>query len=196
MKSASTSKLFAYWNERRGSRLAPERGDIEPGAIRDVLGDSFIITFDPEMDHPFRLAGTRICALFGRELKNEPFVQLWDLESRKVLRDMTTVVADEAVATVAGVRARTEQGSTADLELLLLPLYHRGKTHVRLLGLLVPLETPYWVGGEHVATLTLGAMRHLSPAIETITAPHFGKRTAPGRVRGGLTIYEGGRDTN
>src|SRR5258705_2641434 len=33
MKSASTSKLFAYWNERRGSRLAPERGDIEPGAI-------------------------------------------------------------------------------------------------------------------------------------------------------------------
>jgi hypothetical protein len=194
MKSESTSKLFAYWNERRGSRLAPERGDIEPGAIRDILGDSFIIAFDPETDHPFRLAGTRVCALFGRELKGEPFVQLWDLESRKALRDMTTIVADEAVATVAGARARTAQGSGADLELLLLPLYHRGKMHVRLLGLLAPIETPYWVGAEHVAALTLGAMRHLGPAIETISAPRFGKRTAPGKVRGGLTIYEGGRD--
>jgi hypothetical protein len=194
MKSASTSKLFAYWNERRGSRLAPERGDIEPGAIRNVLGDSFIIAFDPEADHPFRLAGTRVCALFGRELKGEAFVQLWDLESRKILREMTRVVADEAVATVAGARARTEQGSQADLELLLLPLYHRGKMHVRLLGLLAPVETPYWVGAEHIATLTLGAMRHLGPAIETIRAPRFATRAATRKVRGGLTIYEGGRD--
>jgi hypothetical protein len=60
--------------------------------------------------------------------------------------------------------------------------------------LLAPIETPYWAGTEHVVTLTLGAMRHLSPAIETILAPRFGKRTVPGKVRGGLTIYEGGRD--
>jgi hypothetical protein len=106
---------------------------------------------------------------------------------------MTAIVADEAVATVAGVRAGTAQGSQADLELLLLPLYHRGKTHVRLLGLLVPLETPYWIGAEQIATLTLGATRHLSPAIETIRAPRFGKRTAASKGRGGLTIYEGGR---
>src|SRR3979411_214660 len=53
------------------ARRAPERGDIEPGAIRNVLGDSFIIAYDPEADHPFRLAGTRVCALFGRELKGE-----------------------------------------------------------------------------------------------------------------------------
>jgi hypothetical protein len=135
-----------------------------------------------------------VCALFGRELKGEAFVQLWDLESRKTLREMTKVVADEAVATVVGARARTEQGSQADLELLLLPLYHRGKMHVRLLGLLAPIETPYWVGAEHVATLTLGAMRHLGAAIETIPAPRFGTRTATRTVRGGLTLYEGGRD--
>jgi hypothetical protein len=194
MKSASTSRLFAYWNERRGSRLAPERGDIEPGAIRDILGDSFILAFDPDADHPFRLAGTRVCALFGRELKGEPFVQLWDQVSRKVLREMTTIVADEAVGLIAGANARTAQGSDADLELLLLPLYHRGKMHVRLLGLLVPVETPYWMGAEHVTALTLGAMRHLGPAIETISAPRFAKRTAPTKVRGGLTIYDGGRD--
>ena len=63
MKTAPTRRLFAYWNARRGTRLAPERGDIEPGAIRDILGDSFIISYDPAAEHPFRLAGTRVCSL-------------------------------------------------------------------------------------------------------------------------------------
>jgi hypothetical protein len=194
MKHASSRAFFAYWDGRRGDARAPDRSEIEPAALREQLADIFVLSYDAAAGYPFRVAGTRVCALFGRELKGEPFVQLWDLESRKALRDMTKIVADEAVATVAAARARTAQGSKADFELLLLPLYHRGKMHVRLLGLLAPIETPYWVGAENVATLTLGAMRHLGPAIETISAPRFGKRAAPGKVRGGLTIYEGGRD--
>jgi hypothetical protein len=192
MKTAPTRKLFAYWNERRGSRLAPERGDIEPGAIRGILGDSFIITFDPTADHPFRLAGTRVCVLFGHELKGEPFVQLWDQASRTQMRELAATVAGEAVAAVAGASARTAEGSRADLELLLLPLYHRGKTHVRLLGVLAPITIPYWLGAEHVVTLTLGTTRHLGPAIEAIPAPRLTK--GDGRLRHGLTVYEGGRD--
>src|SRR4030088_3060881 len=104
IKSGSTSKLFAYWNERRGSRLAPERGDIEPGAIRNVLGDSFIIAFDPEACHPFRLAGRRVCALCGRELKGEAFVQLWDRETPTARRETTKVGPPVPVATGAGAR--------------------------------------------------------------------------------------------
>jgi hypothetical protein len=194
MKTAPARKLFAYWNERRGSRLAPERGDIEPGAIRGILGDSFIITFDPAADHPFRLAGTRMCALFGHELKGEAFAQLWDLSSRELVRELTAIVADEAVAVVAGVNARTAEGSRADLELLLLPLYHRGKTHVRLLGVLAPLAVPYWLGAERVVALTLGTTRHLGPAVETIAAPRLMKGDAAARVRHGLTVYDGGRE--
>lgn len=190
MKTAPTRKLFAYWNERRGSRLAPERGDIEPGAIREILGDSFIVAFDPASDHPFRLTGTRVCMLLGHELKGEPFVQLWDQASRQRVRDLAATVAGEAVATVAGVTARTAEGSHAALELLLLPLYHRGKLDVRLLGVLAPLVVPYWLGAEHVVTLGLGAVRHLGPAVESLGAPRFGLDTARPR----LTVYEGGRN--
>ena len=71
MKHPSSRDLYAYWNERRGSRLAPERADIEPSAIRQVLGDTFVLAADSVAQHPFRLAGTRLCALFGRELKSE-----------------------------------------------------------------------------------------------------------------------------
>jgi hypothetical protein len=194
MKTAPIRKMFAYWNERRGSRLAPERGDIEPGAIRETLGDSFIITYDPADDHPFRLAGTRVCALFGRELKGAPFVHLWDMASRGRVRGLAATVADEANPVVAGLAARTADGSDADLELLLLPLYHRGKMRVRLLGVLAPLAVPYWLGAEHVATLTLGATRHLGGAIATGEAARFGRPLhAPERPRPNLTVYEGGR---
>ena len=103
MKTPPCRKLLTYWNARRGARRAPERGDIEPGAIRDILGDSFIVGFDVEAGHPFRLAGTRVCTLFGRE----------------PVGALVPPVADEAVAVVAGVAARTAKGSRADLELLL-----------------------------------------------------------------------------
>ena len=188
MKTAPTRKMYAYWNTRRGSRRAPERGDIEPGAIREILGDSFIVSFDADHDHPFRLAGTRVCALFGHELKGEPFVQFWDLASRNLLRTLAASVAGEAGGIVAGVGARTAQGSHADLELLLLPLYHRGKLRVRLVGVLAPLAAPYWLGAEQVVTLTLGAVRHLGPAVQKLDAPRFVK--SPARPR--LTVYEGG----
>jgi len=193
VKTAPTRRLFAYWNERRGTRLAPERGDIEPSAIRDVLGNSFIIAFDPPADHPFRLAGTKVCALFRHELKGEAFGALWDEASRKMMRETVAIVADEAGAVVADASATTAEG-TLDLELLLLPLYHRGKRHVRLLGALTPVTVPYWLGLVRVTTLTLHALRHVGPMVETIEPRRFGKIASPKRHRRGLTVYDGGRN--
>ena len=95
MKHPSSRELFEYWNERRGRRCAPDRADIEPGAIRRVLADTFILTFDAEAGHPFRIAGTRVCAAFGRELKSEPFVGLWAPQSTALVRDLLAVVATE-----------------------------------------------------------------------------------------------------
>jgi hypothetical protein len=188
MKTAPTRRMYAYWNERRGSRLAPERGDIEPGAIREILGDSFIIAFDGDADHPFRLAGTRVCALFGHELNGRPFVALWELACRNPVRALVASVADEGCAIVAGVGGRTAQGSHADLELMLLPLYHRGNPRLRLLGALAPITVPYWLGAEQVVGLTLGTVRHLAPTLQQLAAPRFARD--PARPR--LTVYEGG----
>src|SRR5436190_23143037 len=76
MKHATTREVFAYWDNCRGGRLAPDRSDIEPGAIRNVLSDTFILTSDHKAGHPFRLAGTRLCAVMGCDLKGEPFADL------------------------------------------------------------------------------------------------------------------------
>ncbi len=106
MKHASIRELFDYWNARRGRRSAPERAEIEPGAIRRVLADTFILSFEPNAGHPFRIAGTRVCALFNRELKGEAFLDLWSIASRADVRDLAAIVADESVGVVASATGR------------------------------------------------------------------------------------------
>ena len=119
---------------RRGKRRAPERGEIEPSAIRRSLGDVFVLEFGRDDGHPFRLAGTRVCALFGRELKNEPFLNLWDAETRPFVAQLVNAVADDTTGAVASVTGRTAEGWSQDLELLLLPLAHRGDNRARMIG--------------------------------------------------------------
>src|SRR5438034_5584675 len=115
MKHASSQELFAHWRDRRGARIAPERAEIDPGAIRKALGDAFLLGLDAETDPAFRLAGTRVCALFGRELKGEAFVGLWQTDDHAAVRDLLAIVAEETVGAVAGASARTREGLHTDL---------------------------------------------------------------------------------
>jgi hypothetical protein len=193
VKHTSTRSLYAYWNERRGARAAPERGEIEPGAIRGALGDSFILCADPAVDHAFRLAGTRVCSLFGREMKGHAFVALWDARDREAISDLLSIVANEIAGIVAGVAGTTAEGYAVDLELLLLPLRHRGSSRERQIGVLVPLAVPYWLGASALTRLTLKSHRHVGPALETATTTPFVAAAEAGRVRRGLLVYDGGR---
>ncbi len=43
MKYASSQIVYAYWDRLRGDRAAPERGEIEPGEIREALADAFVL---------------------------------------------------------------------------------------------------------------------------------------------------------
>ena len=77
MKLAISRELYAYWDALRAGRSAPERNDIEPGAIRGVLADTFVLDFDAQSGFPFRIAGSRANALFGTELRGLSFLELW-----------------------------------------------------------------------------------------------------------------------
>ena len=189
MKHAASRELYAYWEGKRGSRPAPERAEIDPGAIRGALGDTFILALDRGAGHPLRLAGTRVCALFGREIKGEPFLDLWDAPSRSVVEGLVSILTEECTGTVAGVSAENQHGETIDLELLLLPLGVRRPSFARTIGVLAPLEIPQWLGASPIGALTLGGRRHIGAALEKRLLPRF---MAP-RGRRGLVVHEGGR---
>jgi hypothetical protein len=195
MKHASTVEVFDHWNERRSGRPAPERSDIEPGAIRRALGDTFMLALDPPGDHAFRLAGTRVCALFCRELKGTSFADLWDDDSRTQALALLAIASEETLGAVAGVTGQSDSG-TIDLELLLLPILPSRWSEGRHLGVLAPMSTPYWLGQRPLATLALRHWRHLGPPPPALAFRRPSAATSrPERLRHGLVVHEGGRAT-
>jgi hypothetical protein len=163
MKNASTRLVYDYWNTLRGERAAPERGEIEPGALRHALADTFVLE-NEKIGPVFRLAGTRFCALMGHELRGRPFAGLWaEVEAQGDMRRLVQTVMDETAGAVAGLSAETRTGALVYLELLLLPLRYRGRTHARILGALSPAITPDWLGLDTLDSMRMISLRMLWP---------------------------------
>jgi hypothetical protein len=191
MRHPSTKELFEYWTLQRGDRAAPDRADIDPGAIRRILADTFILTFDQAAGHPLRIAGTRICAAFGRELKNEAFVDLWDASSRALMRDLVKVVGNEVIGALANVQATSIAGIPREAELLLLPITYRGFARTRVLGALAPRDSTSWPADGTIRSLALGGFRYLASNLEP--APSIAPAQPTGRIHHGFVVYDGGR---
>lgn len=191
MKHPASRDLFAYWNRQRGIQRAPYRRSIEPGAIRHVLADSFVLAYGGANGNSFRAAGTRLCALFGRDLVGESFVGLWDAPSRKAISDLMAAAALELRPTVAGITAVNDAGFF-NLELLLLPFATRPHMPHRMTGLLAPLKEPA-PGLTVNRGLTLTSWRHL----DLVSHPQAGEPRVLQRwaLRPGVTLYQG-RDHN
>ena len=194
MKHPSTRALHAYWNEKRAGRPAPDRADIDPAAIRHALGDTFMLAADFVDVLRFRLAGTRVCALFCREIKGEAFDALWTEESRSKIEALMSIIDGETLGVVAGVTGRTADGSELDLEILLLPLAHVGHARIRAVGVLTPVVPPYWLGEKPLVELELGTLRHIGSEVETLGAPHFAAR-AGARRKHNFVVYNGGLES-
>lgn len=194
MKHPSTQAVFRYWDAQRGARLAPQRRDIDPLAIRQALGDTIMLAADFADQPRFRLAGTRVCALFCREIKGEAFSTLWDDASRRAVDEFLAAVINENAGLVAGVSGRTNDGDRLQLELLLLPLAHHGDARIRALGTLAPAAQPYWLGAKPLTELELITLRHIGRDIERSFETPALQAPAGGRLCHGFVVYSGGRE--
>ena len=197
MKHPSSRLLFSYWDALRGERAAPERGEIEPGEIRHILADTFILEIGPDRRADFRLGGTRLCALFGRELKGQALHKLWPAEARDEMQHFIDIVVDETAGLVVGLVGTTDQGERIDLEMVLLPLRHQGKTHARLMGALSPAGAPSWIGVHPLTHLETVTHRVIWPSGRPLPrAPVPGAPTVDRAMakRRGLVLHRGGRE--
>jgi hypothetical protein len=198
VKLAVTMELYAYWNQLRGARRAPERGDIDPGAIRGVLADTFVIDFDPKRGFPFRIAGSRATAIFLKELRGLSFLELWRDRDRDEIDLVLRGVADDMQPFLIGAEAGPADLGAVDIELILLPLRHHGLTHSRVLGALAVRAAPAWMGLAEAGPIALTSLRALEPstgqpATEDTSAPvGFSHRNPPTRHKH-LFVYSNDR---
>ena len=191
MKHPTSRMLFSYWDALRGSRAAPERGEIEPGEIRHILADTFILEIGSDRRADIRLGGTRLCALFGRELKGQSLHELWPSDARDEMQHFIDLVIDETAGLVVGAVGATEDDATVDLEMILLPLRHRGKTHARVMGAMSPAAIPSWMGLRPVTHLRTVSHRVIWPSGRPI--PRAPAREDPLERRRRLVLHPGGR---
>jgi hypothetical protein len=183
MKHPSNREFYSYWDDKRGGARAPERSEIEPAAVRELLGDIFVLSYDAAAGHPFRVAGTRLCALLGCDLKNRSFAGLFAADGRREIQEIIAVVAEEMLAAVAGITATAEDGSLAHLELLLLPFNARAHAPISLTGLLAPFES----GHNLLRDLKLTSWRYLSDQPQKLVPRALRKL----KIARGFMVYEG-----
>jgi len=186
MKHPSSQQFFAYWEQVRGEEAAPARSAFEPGPVRHLLGDSFVLSYAHVKGCPFRVAGTRVCALLGRDPKGQSFTSLWDPASRTEVSDILGIVSEESIGAVAGATA-TVNGMPLFLEILVLPFAAPPHMPATITGVLAPLTVPATPDYGTVDGLVLTSWRHVGHQIQSIRKRALRKWSAAR----GLMVYEG-----
>jgi len=196
MNETGGSILFTYWDILRAGRPAPDRAEIDPRGIAPILGDTFILEGNRDGSLPYRLAGSRLCMLFGRELKGADFLDAFSDAGRQAavrgLRDAHAAHAGHAM-TMTGTNAT---GRSVAIEATVLPLVHRGRIGARMIGCLTAADAPYWVGRDGIRSVSVDAVRLLWPswagaeAVTTEASIQPGSRPFAGRPA--LRLIHGG----
>lgn len=188
MRHSASRALYQHWNALRGDRPAPERAEIAPEALRKVLADTLMLDLDAGPSPLVRLAGTRICGLFARELRGTAFDALFLPTERERARSIVQDMAAQAQPTVVRARGHTADGRIAHMELLLLPLALEGRTEGRALGSIGALTVPYWVGLVPIEGMAIIAARRVPRPAHAVPAIPL-----PGGMPPRLTLLRGGR---
>lgn len=196
MNDAESSILFTYWDRLRAGRPAPDRSEIDPRDIAPILGSTFILEGDRSGSLSYRLAGSRICAIFGREMKGAGFLDAFTDTGRsaaiRALRDALSANAGLSMS----LTGTSTAGRSMALDATVLPLVHRGRIGARMIGCMAAPDTPYWVGRDGIETIAVESVRLLWPnwSAADVIAPEAtiqpGLRSFAGRPA--LRVIQGG----
>lgn len=162
MNLNGTIALFQYWNRLRDGRPAPRRTEVEPADIKTLLADTFILEKDTRGEAVFRLAGTRLCAIYGRELKGFSFPSLWREKDQRLIARLVQGVFSQKSVLLLGYEGFSRNGRSNRFELLALPL-DGGAEHPRCLGLISAAEKPFWLGADPITDALIDSIRVIDP---------------------------------
>jgi len=190
MKHRSTIAIFSEWQRlartERGTFCAPARERIEPRKLGRHLSDLFFLEAEQHGDLSFRLAGTRVCTLFGRELKNTRFLSLWSERDRAALRETSQNVSGLAIPALVSYEGISMSGRSLGLEMFLAPL-EATDGQISILGSIAVLDSVTWVGADPIVLGHLNAIEPVAPdliladavqqsAAVTVNAPRTGRQ--------------------
>ncbi len=209
MKQDGSIALFQYWNRLRKGRPSPKRTEIEPADIKTLLTDTFILERDTRGGAVFRLAGSRLCAIYGRELKGFSFPSLWREKDQRLVARLANGVFESASVVVIAFDGISRNKRSNPFEMVILPL-DGGVDSPRCLGAMSAAQKPFWLGADPIVEAQVESVRVVDPDRESaflktrpaIEVPALspselpspeGERTAGSRRIRHLLVFDGGR---
>lgn len=155
MFHSNTDKLIDYWRARKSDRQAPTRAAMDPSDFVDLLTHVFILGRTAPGQFSFRLAGGLLTDLHQRDLRRTDFAALWAPADRIRVAAALEASRRTVEPLVLTADARTLEGRTARIEILLAPLRADTLPIDRVIGLYQPLSPLVELRREPIAELGL-----------------------------------------
>lgn len=131
--------LFRYWESLRAERTCPRKDEIDLKQISQIVPYLTIIeqvsTFKPWQ---FRLAGTKVCEIFGQEMTGHDALEGWDQFERNIVSKCLDLSKNRLQPSLVRMRFIGENGDVIAAEMISLPLQNGGKAPVHLIGGIFP----------------------------------------------------------
>lgn len=135
---APLSQLEAYWEGLRGTRLMPNRAEIDPRGIEQALEFSFIVERIAPGIARIRIAGSHLSDLMGMEVRGMPLTSFIAPNSRRRVSDALEEVFETPATCVIDLFSDQSSGMPAlEGRMLLMPLKSDLGDVSRILGALV-----------------------------------------------------------
>ncbi|HEY7085665.1 MAG TPA: PAS domain-containing protein [Hyphomicrobiaceae bacterium] len=151
---SSLQTLYSYWNEVRAGRIAPQRLEIDPAQLSAILSQTFMLEVLNPGTYPYRLAGTRLCEMFGSELRGKNFLDGWSEQDRRELESRLAAIGAQGAVAHLTLEGILDARHRVELEVNLLPLQHGGKI-TRIIGAVNVTSAPHWLGSAPLRNLRI-----------------------------------------
>ena len=205
MQKTTCEILYSYWTSLRSDQNVPRRIDIQPTQIRTILPRTLLVEAVSSEILTIRLAGTRLCELFGQELRDQDFLAFWPASDRLLLQHQLDVSVSNATGVRICAQVWTRDSASVMSELILLPLADNRGQVTRWIGAWnIDFHQP-WHSMDHITSFKLRSCKSTDEywhpvsgvSIETASSmvPVFALPTADRLVRQrhrNFRVYDGG----
>jgi hypothetical protein len=194
MQQRTLQILYTYWNGLRAGRVAPLRLEIDPSRIGAILPEIFLLERMDAATYCYRLAGTRLCEMFGSELRGSNLLDGWSTPDRAALAGDLALICERGAAIRIVLEGSADGERRVQVEAAFLPLMHAEGAISRVIGAMSAVASPHWLGHD-----PLRARRLLSheliwpdgrPNAAFVKMPPQG---SAGGLRRGFRVLDGGR---
>lgn len=151
--------LFRYWEAVRGEMSAPPRDWLDLQKIRMLVPHLFMIERRPGQIYAWRLAGTRVCQLWGKELTGRPAFAEGDRFERESISRLLDGVVDAHQPFVLRFRLHSDAGPSVAAELVGTPLRARQGNATYVFGVIMPFREVIRSQHDQVTSFELSTAR-------------------------------------